>query len=164
MLANLACGKQQADTETIHTSVVADGGEVLHTFAHQGANQIFWNTAEPKSAHHDACAIKHIADGLVCAGYDFVHKRAILEQIHHAGTLRLRAQGRLGHGGIDSRRWKSKPISHRFNDSIPRVWYRRSSHFLLREALIQLVCALEFHRQLAGAEVFADVSQALLEF
>ncbi len=70
---NLAGRQQESVAQSVHAYVVADGGEILHAFADQGADQIFRNATQSESANHDGGAIGDVLDGLVGAGYDFVH-------------------------------------------------------------------------------------------
>ena len=90
MFTNLPSGKQHAHGISVHPHVVADGGEVLHTLANQGADQVLRNTTQAKSSDHDGGAIENVADGLVGVGNNFVHRGRIVKQIHHGGTETLR--------------------------------------------------------------------------
>ena len=78
-LLNLAGRQQQPVAQSVHADVVADGGEILHALADQGADQIFRNAAQPESADHDGGAIGDVFDGLVGTGYDFVHRTLFVE-------------------------------------------------------------------------------------
>ncbi len=64
MLANLSRGEQQAHAEAIHADIVADGCEVLHAFANQGANKVFRDAAQTEAADHDGRAIEKVAGWL----------------------------------------------------------------------------------------------------
>src|SRR6185437_6565921 len=71
---NLACVEEQSHAKAVDSDVVANGVEVLHAFAHQGANQVFGDAAETEAAHHDGGALKDVLNGLVCTGDDFIHR------------------------------------------------------------------------------------------
>ena len=78
-LTNLAGREQQAHAQAVDADVVADGGEILHALADQGANQVFRDATQPEAANHDGGAVEDVLDGLVGAGYDFVHRKFIVE-------------------------------------------------------------------------------------
>src|SRR5262249_22567698 len=80
MFANLPRREQKAHAETVDADVVADGGEILHAFADEGANQVLRNTAESKAAKHYGGAVRNVADRLVGIGNDFVHVKKILNE------------------------------------------------------------------------------------
>ena len=71
---------KQAHAEAVDAGVVADGGEILHALAHQRANQIFGDAAEPEAADHDGGAVENIADGFVGIGDDLIHAKEILTE------------------------------------------------------------------------------------
>ena len=79
-LPDLSRGEQQSVSQAIHAGVIADGGEVLHAFAYQGANQVFRDAAKSEPANHDGGAVKDVFDGLVGVGYDFIHWIRILNE------------------------------------------------------------------------------------
>src|SRR5258706_4503880 len=57
VLANLPRAQQQAETKIVDAGVVAHRGEVLHTLADDGGDQVFRNPAEPEAAHKNRGAI-----------------------------------------------------------------------------------------------------------
>ena len=72
-MPNLPRGQQQTVADSIHAHVVADGGQIPRALADQRANEVLRHAAQPKSADHNRGAVKHIANGLIRTGYNFVH-------------------------------------------------------------------------------------------
>ena len=73
-MANLSGCQQQAVAHAIDADVVADGGEVLRSFADERANQILRHAAQSETANHDRRAVEDVADGFIGIGYYFVHR------------------------------------------------------------------------------------------
>jgi hypothetical protein len=75
---DLAGLQQLAQAKLVHTGVVGNRGEVLHAPADQGINKIGWNAAQAETADHNHGTVFYVADGLISAGNDFIHKQMIL--------------------------------------------------------------------------------------
>src|SRR5262249_23646479 len=80
MFANLSRRKQQPHAEAVNTNVIADCCEVLYVLANQGSDQIFWNTTQAESAHHDDGAVENIAYRFIRIGNNFIHEARILNE------------------------------------------------------------------------------------
>src|SRR5580698_10563695 len=80
--------KATTHAEAVDTNVVADGGQILHSFADQGPNQILGDAAQSESAHHDDRAVEHVANGFIGIGNNFVHESDLKQNYHrgHRGT------------------------------------------------------------------------------
>src|SRR5215470_5613415 len=85
MLLDLSSLEQLAQTKIIHAGIVGNGGQVFHALADQGVNQVGGNAAQPESSDQEHCAVLNIADGLISAGNDFIHKQMILT---HSPSIR----------------------------------------------------------------------------
>src|SRR5581483_6277712 len=72
---NLPRCQQQAHSVSVHANVIADGGEILRSFANESSDEILRNTAQTEAADHDGCAVRNVADGFIGTGYNFVHRK-----------------------------------------------------------------------------------------
>src|SRR5689334_15009107 len=88
MLLDLAGVEKLAQTKFVHARVIGDGGQVFYALADQGINQIGRNAAQPKPADHNHAAVGYVANGLISAGNDFIHKQKILNRCLLASKLR----------------------------------------------------------------------------
>jgi hypothetical protein len=61
--------------------------QIFRTLTLQCPNQIFWHPAQSEAANHDGRAVKHVADGLIRAGYNFVHSVSILSEFANPHAL-----------------------------------------------------------------------------
>src|SRR5215813_2398542 len=74
--ANLPGVEHEAETELVHTDVIADGVEVLHAFVYQSTDKVLGNPAQPEATDHEGRAVLDVGDGLVCTRKHFVHRHS----------------------------------------------------------------------------------------
>ena len=53
----------------------------------QRADQVLRHAAQAEAANHDGRAVKHVADGLIRIGHNFVHSVRILNEFAHPVAL-----------------------------------------------------------------------------
>ena len=72
---DLPIGEQQSHAVAIDAGIIADGGQILHAFVSQRADQVLGHPTQPKPSYHDGGPVEDVLNGLLGAGDDLVHRQ-----------------------------------------------------------------------------------------
>src|ERR1051326_1509545 len=91
MFADLSGLEELPQPKIVDARIVGNRGEILHALADQGIDQVSRDAAQPEASDHHHCSVLHIADGLISAGNDFIHKQMILNTLNSGSQMRMKA-------------------------------------------------------------------------